>query len=49
MAPGELKTMLMQNFGVSNEEYYGMVWYFLEWSIVIAIYNLFTHGSLRSS
>ena len=29
----ELKTMLMQNFGVTNEEHYGMLWYFLEWSI----------------
>ena len=27
----KLKTMLMQNFGVTNEEYYGMLWYFLEW------------------
>ena len=27
--------MLMQNFGVTNKEYYGMLWYFLEWSIVI--------------
>ena len=25
--------MLMQNFGVTNKEYYGMLWYFLEWSI----------------
>ena len=24
----------MQNFGVTNKEYYGMLWYFLEWSIV---------------
>ena len=24
--------MLMQNFGVTNKEYYGMLWYFLEWS-----------------
>ena len=23
----------MQNFGVTNKEYYGMLWYFLEWSI----------------
>ena len=23
----------MQNVGVTNEEYYGMLWYFLEWSI----------------
>ena len=26
----KLKTMLMQNFGVTNEEHYGMLWYF--WS-----------------
>ena len=25
--------MLMQNFGVSNKEHYGMLWYFKEWSI----------------
>ena len=29
----KLKTMLMQNFGVRNKEHYGMLWYFLEWSI----------------
>ena len=29
----KLKSMLMQNFGVTNEEYYGMLWFFLEWSI----------------
>ena len=23
----------MQTFGVTNKEYYGMSWYFLEWSI----------------
>ena len=23
----------MQNFGVTNKEHYGMLWYFLEWSI----------------
>ena len=26
----KLKTMLIQNFGVTNKEYYGMLWYFLE-------------------
>ena len=25
--------MLMQNFGMTNKKYYGMSWYFLEWSI----------------
>ena len=23
----------MQNLGVTNKEHYGMLWYFLEWSI----------------
>ena len=35
----ELKTMLLQNFGVTNKEHYGMLWYFLErskaWCVVI--------------
>ena len=26
----KLKTMLMQNFGMTRKEYYGMLWYFLE-------------------
>ena len=26
----KLKTMLVQNFGVTNKEHYGMLWYFLE-------------------
>ena len=30
----KLKTTLIQNFGVTNKEYYGMFWYFLEWSIL---------------
>ena len=25
--------MLMQNFGATNKKHYGMLWYFLEWSI----------------
>ena len=32
----KLKTMLMQNLGVTNKEHYGMLWYFLEWSIKVA-------------
>ena len=28
MAPREPETMLMQNFGVTNQEHYGMLWYF---------------------
>ena len=30
---GKLKTKIMQNFGVTNKEHYGMLWYFLEWAI----------------
>ena len=30
----KLKTMLMQNFGVTNKEHYGMLWYF--WSGLLA-------------
>ena len=25
----------MQNFGVTNKEHYGMLWYFLEWPITV--------------
>ena len=31
----KLKTMLMQNFGVTNIEHHGMLWYFLQWSFAI--------------
>ena len=34
----KLKTMLMQNFGMTNKEYDGMLWYFLEWSIVVFLF-----------
>ena len=27
----------MQNFWVTNKEYYGMLWYFLEWSIIFVL------------
>ena len=30
----KLKTMLKQNFGVTNKEHYGMLWYFLKWSVM---------------
>ena len=30
MAPRETEN----NFGVTNNEHYGILWYFLEWSIV---------------
>ena len=31
--------MLMQNFGVTKKEHYGMLWYFLEWSIGWRFYS----------
>ena len=30
--------MLMQNFGLTYKEHYGMLGYFLEWSIEIGVY-----------
>ena len=33
MAQEKLKTMLMQNLGVTKKEHYGMLW-FLAWSIL---------------
>ena len=38
-----MKTMLMQNFGVTNKEHYGILWYFLEWSIGFGNNNKLTH------
>ena len=34
------KTMHMQNFGVTNKEHYGMLWYFLEWSIIYTFFRV---------
>ena len=31
----KLKTTLMQTFGVTNKEYYGMLWYFVELSMLV--------------
>ena len=28
----------MQNFGETNKEHYGVLWYFLEWSITYALF-----------
>jgi len=33
--------MLIQNFGVTNKEYYGMSWYFLDWSIQYTVIGNF--------
>ena len=31
--------MLMQNFGATNKEHYGMLWYFQEWPITSQDYK----------
>ena len=37
--------MLMQNFGVTNKEHYGMLWYF--WSVSIATIPLeYSHSAI---
>ena len=33
MAPRETENSAYSILGVTNKEYYGMSWYFLEWSI----------------
>ena len=33
MAPRETENNAYAKFGVTNKEYYGILWYFLEWSI----------------
>ena len=33
MAPRETENSAYAKFGVTNKERYGMLWYFLEWSI----------------
>ena len=33
MAPRETEDNAYAKFGVANKEHYGMLWYFLEWSI----------------
>ena len=44
--------MLIQIFGVKNEEHHGMLWYFLEWSInvlsFVNVQNFITAESILS-
>ena len=40
IAPRETETTFMQNFGETEKEHYGMLWYFLEWSI--GLFGIFT-------
>ena len=47
--------MLIQIFGVTKKEHYGMLWYFLEWSnaiyfaiLVVAAIKFCYHGNVTS-
>ena len=44
-----MKTMLMQIFGVTTKEHYGMLWYFLEWSINISAWSAGTALTMNCS
>ena len=35
MDPRETENSAYAKFGVTNQEHYGMLWYFLEWSVVV--------------
>ena len=35
----------MQNFGVTNKEHYGILWYFLEWPIALPFLSSKKEGS----
>ena len=39
MGPRETENMLMQNFGVTKKENYGMVWYFLRGIVHLQVYS----------
>ena len=43
----KLKTMLMQNFGVTNKEHYGMLWYFLEWLMLLFVVIMTSSNNCR--
>ena len=40
MAPRETENNAYAKFGVTNKEHYGMLWYFLEWSITLLALNI---------
>ena len=37
--------MLMQTFGVTHKKHYGMLWYFLEWSIALRELSLIENNA----
>ena len=37
--------MLIQNFGVTHKKHYGMLWYFLEWSIALRELSLIKNNA----
>ena len=40
MAPRETESNAYAKFWVTNKEHYGMLWYFLEWSIASSLLDL---------
>ena len=46
MAPRETENNAYAKFGVTKKEHYGMLWYFLEWSIreKYSLYKLVKNG-----
>ena len=40
MAPRETENNAYAKFGLTNKEHYGMLWYFLEWSIGLRFFQL---------
>ena len=48
MASRETENNAYAKFGVTNKEHYGILWYFLEWSIPSKISNYSDYGKLHS-
>ena len=44
MAPRETENNAYAKFGVTNKEHYGMLWYFLEWSIETIRFSEYSPG-----
>ena len=40
MAPRETESNAYAKFWVTNKEHYGMLWYFLEWSEILASFSV---------
>ena len=45
MSPTETENDAYAKFGVTNKEHYGMLWYFLEWSIETIRFSEYSNDS----